>query len=153
MVAIEGLPDLAVQDGRGRTSNQSVLAGCRVFESIVHPSRGSQQSRPLLALIAMSARCVQPGVAVECSGYILEELRDETNYEQFKADMQEANFFIGSLIFVQVGPAPCRLAACVGGDTICGSAANASRPRDTRATLLRAHARFARAPTGPRTRA
>ncbi len=43
----------------------------------------------------------QPNVCVECSGYILEELRDANNFEQFKKDVQEANIFIGSLIFVQ----------------------------------------------------
>jgi len=43
----------------------------------------------------------QENVAVECSGYILEELRDPKNYEQFKKDVAEANIFIGSLIFVQ----------------------------------------------------
>jgi len=43
----------------------------------------------------------QADVCVECVGYILEELRDEGNYEQFKKDMAEANIFIGSLIFVQ----------------------------------------------------
>ena len=44
----------------------------------------------------------QPDVAVECSGYILEELRDPVNFEQFKKDVEGANIFIGSLIFVQV---------------------------------------------------
>ena len=48
------------------------------------------------------ARRSQKDVAVECSGYILEELRDEANFEQFKKDVGEANIFIGSLIFVQV---------------------------------------------------
>jgi len=43
----------------------------------------------------------QPDVCVECSGYILEELRDPENYAQFKKDVGEANIFIGSLIFVQ----------------------------------------------------
>lgn len=43
----------------------------------------------------------QPDVAVECSGYILEELRDDANLAQFKKDVEEANIFIGSLIFVQ----------------------------------------------------
>jgi len=43
----------------------------------------------------------QPDVAVECSGYVLEELRDPENYEQFKKDLADANIFIGSLIFVQ----------------------------------------------------
>mmetsp|Transcript_31212 Transcript_31212/g.71362 ORF Transcript_31212/g.71362 Transcript_31212/m.71362 type:complete len:398 (-) Transcript_31212:3295-4488(-) len=40
-------------------------------------------------------------MSVECVGYLLEELRNEDAYEQFKADMAEANVFIGSLIFVQ----------------------------------------------------
>ena len=34
-------------------------------------------------------------------GYLLEELRDEGNYAKFKADLEDANIFIGSLIFVQ----------------------------------------------------
>ena len=55
---------------------------------------------------SLSAACKrinagQPDVAVECSGYILEELRDPENFEQFKADVKDANIFIGSLIFVQ----------------------------------------------------
>ena len=40
-------------------------------------------------------------MCVECSGYILEELRDAANYEQFEKDVADANIFIGSLIFVQ----------------------------------------------------
>jgi len=64
----------------------------------------------------------QPDVCVECSGYILEELRDAENYAQFKKDVGEANIFIGSLIFVQeladkvveaVEPNRDRLDACV----------------------------------------
>merc|ERR1719183_489499 len=43
----------------------------------------------------------QQNVAVECSGYILEELRDPKNYEKFKQEVAEANIFIDSLIFVQ----------------------------------------------------
>jgi len=40
-------------------------------------------------------------MAVECVGYLLEELRNEEAFEQFKKDVEEANIFIGSLIFVQ----------------------------------------------------
>jgi magnesium chelatase subunit H len=40
-------------------------------------------------------------MAVECVGYLLEELRNEDAFEQFKADVASANMFIGSLIFVQ----------------------------------------------------
>lgn len=41
------------------------------------------------------------GVAVEAVGYLLEELRSPAVLEQFKADVADANIFIGSLIFVQ----------------------------------------------------
>ena len=40
-------------------------------------------------------------MAVECVGYLLEELRNDDAMEQFKKDVAEANIFIGSLIFVQ----------------------------------------------------
>lgn len=40
-------------------------------------------------------------VAVEAVGYLLEELRNPKVFEQFKADVADANIFIGSLIFVQ----------------------------------------------------
>ncbi|MEM9212933.1 MAG: magnesium chelatase subunit H [Cyanobacteria bacterium P01_F01_bin.150] len=40
-------------------------------------------------------------VAVEISGYVLEELRSQENYEAFKKDVAAANIFIGSLIFVE----------------------------------------------------
>ena len=40
-------------------------------------------------------------MAVECVGYLSEELRNDAAYEQFLKDMLEANIFVGSLIFVQ----------------------------------------------------
>eukprot|EP00871_Galdieria_phlegrea_P003759 jgi/Galph1/4384/GphlegSOOS_G3038.1 len=40
-------------------------------------------------------------VSFEVSGYLLEELRSEENFAQFKQDVASANIFIGSLIFVQ----------------------------------------------------
>jgi magnesium chelatase subunit H len=40
-------------------------------------------------------------MAVECVGYLLEELRNEDAFAQFEKDVAEANVFIGSLIFVQ----------------------------------------------------
>lgn len=42
-----------------------------------------------------------PDIAMEVSGYLLEELRDPQNYEMMKMDLEHANIFIGSLIFVQ----------------------------------------------------
>lgn len=40
-------------------------------------------------------------VCFEVVGYLLEELRDEKNYEAFKKDVEDANIFIGSLIFIE----------------------------------------------------
>lgn len=63
-----------------------------------------------------------PDVSMEVSGYLLEELRDPANYEMLKKDLESANIFIGSLIFVQdlaelvvsaVNPVRDRLDACV----------------------------------------
>jgi Domain of unknown function (DUF3479) len=40
-------------------------------------------------------------VCFEIIGYLLEELRDNKNMENFKADLADANVFIGSLIFIE----------------------------------------------------
>jgi len=40
-------------------------------------------------------------MAVECVGYLLEELRNDETFEQFKKDVADADVFVGSLIFVQ----------------------------------------------------
>ncbi|NES80465.1 MAG: magnesium chelatase subunit H [Moorea sp. SIO2B7] len=42
-----------------------------------------------------------PHLAIEISGYLIEELRDRENYEDFKRDVSEANIFIASLIFIE----------------------------------------------------
>ncbi|MBD1931553.1 MULTISPECIES: magnesium chelatase subunit H [Cyanophyceae] len=42
-----------------------------------------------------------PDLAVEISGYLLEELRDPENYEGFKQEVAAANIFIASLIFIE----------------------------------------------------
>lgn len=61
-------------------------------------------------------------MAVECVGYLLEELRSDDAYDQFKKDIAESNIFIGSLIFIQelaekvveaVQPERERLDACI----------------------------------------
>jgi magnesium chelatase subunit H len=40
-------------------------------------------------------------LAIEISGYLIEELRDPENYEEFKRDIESANIFIASLIFIE----------------------------------------------------
>ncbi|TFI53745.1 magnesium chelatase subunit H [Mastigocladus laminosus UU774] len=42
-----------------------------------------------------------PNVAIEISGYLIEELRSPENYEEFKKDVENANIFIASLIFIE----------------------------------------------------
>jgi magnesium chelatase subunit H len=42
-----------------------------------------------------------PQLAIEISGYLLEELRSPENYADFQRDMGEANVFIASLIFIE----------------------------------------------------
>lgn len=37
----------------------------------------------------------------EVVGYLLEELRDQNNYDTFRNDLSDANIFIGSLIFIE----------------------------------------------------
>ena len=57
------------------------------------------KSFAFLNIVWLTAHCLQ--VCVEVVGYLLEELRDGKNYEAFKSDMQTANVFIGSLIFIE----------------------------------------------------
>lgn len=40
-------------------------------------------------------------VAVELVGYLLEELRDASNFKALQADVASANIFVGSLIFIE----------------------------------------------------
>ena len=42
-----------------------------------------------------------PSVAIEISGYMIEELRNPENYEELKRDIASANIFIASLIFIE----------------------------------------------------
>ena len=42
-----------------------------------------------------------PHLAIELSGYLIEELRNEENYANFQRDVSEANIFIASLIFIE----------------------------------------------------
>ena len=40
-------------------------------------------------------------LGIELSGYLIEELRNDVNYEDFKKDVSEADVFIASLIFIE----------------------------------------------------
>ncbi|MDB9491584.1 magnesium chelatase subunit H [Dolichospermum circinale CS-534/05] len=42
-----------------------------------------------------------PSIAIEISGYLIEELRNSENYGEFQRDIASANIFIASLIFIE----------------------------------------------------
>lgn len=49
---------------------------------------------------------------MECVGYLLEELRNPETLEEMRKDVESANIFIGSLIFIQVRTPVALVAAC-----------------------------------------
>ncbi len=59
------------------------------------------QYQSSLSAAVRSINQAHPSLAVEISGYLLEELRQPQNYEAFQQDVATANVFIGSLIFVE----------------------------------------------------
>jgi len=59
------------------------------------------QYQSALSAAVRSINQNHPNLAVEISGYLIEELRDHGNYEDFKRDIAQANIFIASLIFIE----------------------------------------------------
>ncbi|WP_013322921.1 magnesium chelatase subunit H [Gloeothece verrucosa] len=59
------------------------------------------QYQSALSAAVKSINQNNPKIAVEISGYLIEELRDPENYEDFKRDIAQANIFIASLIFIE----------------------------------------------------
>jgi magnesium chelatase subunit H len=59
------------------------------------------QYQSALSAAVRSINQHNPNVAVEINGYLIEELRDAGNYEDFKRDIAQANIFIASLIFIE----------------------------------------------------
>ncbi len=59
------------------------------------------QYQSTLSAAVRSINQKHPQLAVEISGYLLEELRDPENYEELKRDVANANVFIASLIFIE----------------------------------------------------
>ena len=59
------------------------------------------QYQSALTAAAKSINKNHASLAVELSGYLLEELRSPENYEALQADLAVANVFIGSLIFIE----------------------------------------------------
>ena len=80
---------VAPDDLRGR-------ALLRVVYVVLEPQYQSSLSAAVRAINQN-----HPNLAVEISGYLIEELRDSDNYEDFKRDVARANIFIASLIFLE----------------------------------------------------
>jgi len=76
-------------------------SGPRAPLKVVYVVLESQYQSSMSAAVRAINDNENSGVACECVGYLLEELRDPANAEAFKKDVEEANVFIGSLIFVQ----------------------------------------------------
>ncbi|MBF2080363.1 MAG: magnesium chelatase subunit H [Synechococcales cyanobacterium T60_A2020_003] len=73
--------------------NRSLL---KVVYVVLEPQYQSALSAAVRAINANN-----PNIAIEISGYLLEELRSPENYEAFQADVAQANVFIASLIFIE----------------------------------------------------
>jgi magnesium chelatase subunit H len=59
------------------------------------------QYQSALSAAVRSINANNPNIAIEISGYLLEELRSSENFEAFQADVAQANVFIASLIFIE----------------------------------------------------
>mgnify|MGYP001809779244 FL=1 len=59
------------------------------------------QYQSALSAAVRSINANNPNLAIEISGYLIEELRSPENYEALKRDLSEANVFIASLIFIE----------------------------------------------------
>ena len=59
------------------------------------------QYQNALTEAAKSLNGIGGPIGIELNGYLIEELRDKENYENFKADIASADLFIASLIFIE----------------------------------------------------
>ncbi|KAF9593289.1 hypothetical protein IFM89_021045 [Coptis chinensis] len=59
------------------------------------------QYQASLSAAVRNLNSIGKNASYEVVGYLVEELRDETNYKNFCKDLEDANIFIGSLIFVE----------------------------------------------------
>jgi len=114
------------QKGLFTTTNQELRrvipeVNGRVKVKVVYTVLEAQYQSALTAAV-QSINASNKTVCFELVGYLLEELRDNVNFESFKADLADANIFIGSLIFIEelaekivaaVQPVREKLDACV----------------------------------------
>lgn len=72
----------------------------RVLMKVIYVVLEPQYQSALTAAV-QSINTHNSHLAVEISGYLIEELRDPEIYEAFKQEIAQANVFIGSLIFLE----------------------------------------------------
>ncbi|MBD2776454.1 magnesium chelatase subunit H [Iningainema tapete] len=75
------------------------LRGRRLIKVVYVVLESQYQSALSQAVRAINEN--NPNLAIEISGYLIEELRDPENYEEFKREIESANIFIASLIFIE----------------------------------------------------
>ena len=59
------------------------------------------QYQNALTQAANSLNSINGPIGIELNGYLIEELRDTANYESFKKDIENADLFVASLIFIE----------------------------------------------------
>ena len=107
-VTVTDTPPTPVIDGdtleslaRGESS-PPVPQGERTIVKVVYiVMEGQYQSALTQAAQSINHNANNDRIGVELSGYLIEELRNPENYEEFERDMEEANIFIGSLVFIE----------------------------------------------------
>ncbi len=75
------------------------LRGRRLIKVVYVVLESQYQSALSQAVWAINEN--NPNLAIQISGYLIEELRDPENYEEFKREIKDANIFIASLIFIE----------------------------------------------------
>eukprot|EP00878_Enallax_costatus_P012095 GHUV01012627.1.p1 GENE.GHUV01012627.1~~GHUV01012627.1.p1 ORF type:complete len:199 (+),score=70.56 GHUV01012627.1:48-599(+) len=74
--------------------------GTRTKVKVVYTVLEAQYQSALTAAVK-HINSTNKTVCFELVGYLLEELRDPSNYAAFQKDLTDANVFIGSLIFIE----------------------------------------------------
>ena len=74
------------------------LRGRRLIKVVYVVLESQYQSALSQAVRAINEK--NPYLAIEISGYLIEELRDPQNYAEFQRELENTNIFIASLIFI-----------------------------------------------------
>ena len=108
MVLKDPTKDSSMSSGGGmftasNSENRRVVpeeAGDRPTMKVVYVVLESQYQSSMTGAVKR-VNAGSENMAIECVGYLLKKLRNEETSEQFKKDVEDADIFVGSLIFVQ----------------------------------------------------